>query len=453
MQSSLNLKQNLLKMKSSYLSLLFLLSLLSVSAQTQSVYGLKDCITIGLDKNFSILVAKNNEAISKNNYSLGNAGLLPSVDLTGRQSGTLTNSTSNLVDGTKTSSEGVFNTTTNGAAVLGLSLFNGFNAVTTYKKLGELSLVGQLNTQLTIENFISDLVSSYYNYILQVQLMNNLTYALTLSRERLRIDADRYILGSGSKLEVLQSRVYVNSDSSNLSRQNEVTRAAKIRLNELMAIEDLSTDFTSKDTTIDVNPGLLYQNLLDETLISNTNLMIANKNKIISDYDYKIILSRSYPYLNFSGGYSYTVNTFSNSTSKNQINNGMNYGFTLGVNIFDGFNQRRSIRNSVIDRENKDLRYREIEQGVKADLLTIYNAYSNNLRLINLEKQNFQTATENLDIALERYKLGSLSGIDLREVQKSLLDANERLISAHYQTKLAEVSLQLIAGKIMEYYK
>jgi adhesin transport system outer membrane protein len=103
--------------------------------------------------------------------------------------------------------------------------------------------------------------------------------------------------------------------------------------------------------------------------------------------------------------------------------------------------------------KNKELKYREIEQGIKADLITIYNAYSNNLRLIALEEQNLQTASENLSIALERYKLGSLSGIDLREVQKSLLDAKERLLSIQYQTKLAEISLKLISGKIMEYYK
>ena len=89
---------------------------------------------------------------------------------------------------------------------------------------------------------------------------------------------------------------------------------------------------------------------------------------------------------------------------------------------------------------------------MKADLLTIYSAYSNYLRLISLEEQNFRTATENLDIALERYRLGSLSGIDLREVQKSLLDARERVISAHYQAKLAEISLMLISGRIMNYY-
>ena len=191
----------------------------------------------------------------------------------------------------------------------------------------------------------------------------------------------------------------------------------------MMAVENLGDEFSTKDTSIDVIPELIYEILLQETLVGNTSLLIASKNKTISEYDYKLIVSRSYPYLNFSGGYNYNLNTYSKSTNKNQITNGMNYGLTFGVNLFDVNNQRRSIHNSSIERDSKDLRYREVEQGVKADLLTIYSAYSNNLRLISLEEQNFQTATENLDIALERYKLGNLSGIDLREVQKSLLDA------------------------------
>ena len=229
-------------------------------------------------------------------------------------------------------------------------------------------------------------------------------------------------------------------------------RSAQIRLNEMMALENLDNEFSSKDSSIVVNPELLYDKLLEETLVSNTNLLIASKNKTISEYDYKLIVSRSYPYLNFSGGYSYNLYSYANNTTKNQITDGLNYGLTLGINLFNGYNQRRNIQNSSIYKKNKELTYREVEQSVKADLLTIYSAYSNNLRLISLEEQNFQTATENLTIALERYKLGNLSGIDLREVQKSLLDASERLISAHYQAKLAEISILLISGRIMNYY-
>jgi adhesin transport system outer membrane protein len=440
-----------MKIRFLYLSLLILISF--PAAEAQKVYSLNDCIGIGLEKNFSILIARNSETISTNNYTLGNAGFLPTLDLSSRYNGTLNNTTQNLAAGGQTVSNGVYSTTANAGATLGWTIFNGFNVQTTYKKLSELKQLGTLNTQLSAETLIAEIIAGYYNYIEQIQMLNNIKYAVSLSKERLRIDEDRYQLGSSSKLQVLQSRVYLNADSSSLSKQFQVVRTAQIRLNELMAVSDLSTQFVSKDTSIIVNPELLYEKLYEETLASNTTLNIASKNKAISEYDYKIIVSRSYPYLNFSTGYSYNLNTYSTGTNKNQITNGMNYGLTFGVNIFDGFNQKRSINNSSIDLKNKELKYLEVEQGVKADLITIYTAYSNNLGLINLELQNLQTASENLDIALERYKLGSLSGIDLREVQKSLLDAKERLLSIQFQTKLAEISLQLISGKIMSYYK
>ena len=431
-------------------SILFFAGILSVEGQV--VFGLKDCINTGLERNFSILISRNNESISENNYTLGNAGYLPSVDITSRYGGTLNNTTQNLADGSRNESTGMHNTTTNAGASLGWTIFDGFNVQTTYKKLNELKQLGSLNTRLAVENLITSIVAGYYNYIQQVQTLKNLEYAMTLSKERLRIDQDRYLLGSSSKLQVLQSQVYLNADSSRLSNQFEVVRASQVRLNELMALEDLGTQFLSSDTMITVDPYLLYEKLLDQTLEGNTNLNIALKNKTVSEYDYKIITSRSYPYLNLSTGYNYNFNTYSTGTYNSQATNGLNYGLTLGMNIFDGFNQRRSIANSDIEVQNKELRYLEVEQGIKADLITIYHVYSNNLRLIKLEEQNLKTATENLDIALERYMLGSLSGIDLREVQKSLLDAKERLLAIQYQTKLAEISLKLISGTIMEYY-
>lgn len=435
----------------------FIISLLIITsfyeAVAQKTYGLNDCIGIGLEKNFSLILVRNNETIAKNNYTKGNAGYLPTLDLNSRYGGTLNNTTLNNTDGSQDITKGTHNNSATAGITLGLTLFDGFNVQTSYKKLGELKKLGALNTQMAVENLIADIISGYYNYILQVQLQNNMEYAVILSKERLRIDEDRYLLGSNSKLQVLQSRVYLNADSSRLSRQTEVVRAAQIRQNTLMAAEDLDAPFISQDTSIEVNHDLLFEDLLEKTLSKNTNLMIAAKNQVISEHDYKLITSRTYPYLNLSTGYNYNLYTFSTGTTETQITNGMNYGLNLGINLFDGFNQRRNITNSAIDRMNQELKYRDVEQSIKAELITIYHVYSNNLRLIMLEQQNLQTATENLEIALERYKLGSLSGIDLREVQKSLLDARESLLSVQFQTKIAEISLQLIAGEIMEYYQ
>jgi outer membrane protein, adhesin transport system len=421
--------------------------------EAQVVYTLNDCIGTGLERNFSIRIARNNKTISSNNYTPGNAGFLPTLDLSSRYNGTLNNTTQNLSDGSQSVSKGVNNTTASASLGLAWTLFSGFNVITTYKKLNELKQLGELNSQLAIEDYVTNLISVYYLVIQQIQQVNNLKYAMTLSRERLRIDEERYMLGSSSKLQVLQSRVYVNADSAKLSKQVESLRATQIKLNELMAVEDMGVQFIVKDTSVEVKPDLLYEKLLEETYASNTSLLIAAKNKVISEYDYKLVVSRVYPYLNFSTGYGFTLNTYSTGTTKNQQTNGMNYGLTMGFNIFDGFNKKREILNSSIDIKTKELKFSEIEQGVIADLLTIYNGYSNNLRLVKLEEQNLETATENLAIAMERYKLGSLSGIDLREVQKSLLDAKESLLTVQYQAKIAEISLLVISGRIMEYYR
>jgi outer membrane protein TolC len=409
---------------------------------------------MGLERNFSILVARNDETIAANNFTRGNAGYLPTVDLSGRYGGTLNNTNSvSRDDGSRTSTPGIHNTTATGGATLGWTIFNGFSVKSSYQRLNELQQLGTLNTQLQIENLVSQIVSGYYNYIQQVQALKNLDYALSLSRERLRIDNERYELGAGSKLMTLQSQVYLNADSSSLARQHEVVRTARINLNELMAAENLGEEFFSADTSIIVDDQLLYETLYGQTLAGNTSLLIASKNKTVSEHDYNIITSRSYPYVNFTTGYNYNYNTYESGNYRRQAVDGLNYGVSVGFNLFNGFNQKRNIANSNIEIQNRELRLLEVEQGVKADLLSIYNAYTNNLRLIKLEEQNLQTATENLDIALERYKLGNLSGIELREVQKSLLDAKDRLLAIQYQSKLAEISLKLISGSIMEYYE
>jgi len=328
-----------------------------------------------------------------------------------------------------------------------MTIFRGFQVQNTYQKLGKQSELEGLNTQMSVENLVAQIVSGYNYYIQQQILNNNLAYAVSLSRERVRIDEQRYLLGGASKLELLQSVVYLNADSSRYAHQNEVLRTSQIRLNELMCSDDLGESIVLKDTFIQINEDLLYDEILAQTLIYNTSLQIASKNQVISELDYKIIKSRSYPYLTLSSGYGYSYNDYEIGEIRNQHIHGMNYGLTLGMNIFDGFNRKREKSNARIEIENRNIQYKEVEQEVKAELLTIYYAYENNLRLLRLEEQNLEVAYENLEIALERYKLGSLAGLELREVQKSLLDAEERLISVKFQTKLAEISLLQIFGQ------
>lgn len=450
-----------LKQKLSFKNILpvLLIFLLSVNSEAQEIYDLSRCVTTGLEQNFSVKIVRNQEEISGNNLTRGNAGFLPAISTTNRFGGNVSTTTQNMNNGSQNKSRGVYNTTGSAGLNLNMTLFDGFNVQTTWQKLQELKQMGGLNSQMSMENLVAQIVAEYYYYIQQLNFQHNMEYAVSLSRERARIDEDRYLLGASSKLELLQSIVYLNADSSRLARQNETILQSEIRLKKLMALENLEENIQLPDTVIVFNPDLKYQELLENTIELNTGLQIAKKNQLISELDYKIIASRSYPYLNFSTGYQYsyrgygtgTISDYGELALNNQQNGALNYGITVGMNIFDGFNRRREKTNALIEVENRLYRFQEIEQNIKADLLTVYYAYENNLRLVQLEEENLSVARENLEIALERYRLGALSGIELREVQKSLLDAEERLISVKFQTKLAEISLLQISGKIMDY--
>ena len=61
-------------------------------------------------------------------------------------------------------------------------------------------------------------------------------------------------------------------------------------------------------------------------------------------------------------------------------------------------------------------------------------------------------AQSNFEVAMERYRLRELSGIELREAQVSLLTAEERLLTTEYNIKLCEISLLQLSGRLPEYY-
>ncbi len=428
-----------------------LICLCSGLSKSQELFDLSSCIKAGLEQNFSILIARNQEKIASNNYTVGNAGYLPTLSGSGRYGGTINTTHQSFTDGSESETNGVNNTSGVVGVDLNMTIFNGFKVKATYQKLNEMKQLGILNTQLEMENLAAEIASEYFFFIQQLNLYNNMAYAVELSHERVRIDEERYLLGSSSKVDLLQSIVYLNSDSSRFAKQKEVLRASQVRLFKLMGNVDLGYDIRPKDTAISINDGLLYDDLLASTMDQNTSLQIARRNTTISQYDYKIIASRSYPYLNLTSGYDYSFNDYETGTVKSQQIHGLSYGLTLGVDIFDGFNRKRERTNAAIEIENREHEYSDVVQGVKADLLTIYYAYQNNLKLLKLEEQNLSVARENLEIAMERYRLGDLSGLELREVQKSLLDAEERLISVKFQAKLAEISLFQISGKIMSY--
>lgn len=417
------------------------------------VYTLKSCLEQGLLNNYSLRIVRNEEQVSKNNATLGNAGYLPTLDLSAGYRGTVDNTETKLRATGETNKEnGVFDQTLDAGINLNWTIFDGFNITANYQKLRELERQGETNTRIAIEDLIANIAAEYYNYVQQKIRLHNFRYAVSLSKERLRIVEERYHIGNFSRLDYQQAKVDFNADSAKYMKQQELLHTSRIQLNELMANKNVDQPIIIQDSLINVSASLNFEELWNGTLQINATLLKANQNNTLAQLDYKKVCSRDYPYVRMNGGYGYTLNKYDISANSRRSNLGLNFGVTVGFNLFDG-NRKRERRNARIAVQNARLERDQLEQALRADLTNLWQAYQNNLQMLNLERQNLVAAKENHEIAMERYMLGNLSGIEMREAQKSLLDAEERILSAEYDTKLCEISLLQIGGMVTAYLK
>lgn len=424
---------------------------MSMYLQAQNSYNLKNCLDIALEKNFSLNIIRNTEAIANNNVTPGYAGYLPVIDASTRYIGSLKHTRTEGFDESRAIINGLNSNGLNASVDLNWDLFAGFRISTTYAKLKELKSVGELNTRFAVEELIARVVSEYYNLIQQERLAQNFDYVLKLSHERLRITQTHYELGSRSKLELLQAQVDLNTDSSKVVQQQQKLLAGQIRLRTLMGVLHEGHEIVPSDSLIPIHSTLNYEQLFTQAMDNNAELLLAARYADISELELKIVRSRILPYLRFNTAYGYAHTINNKGGTRINRNHGLDYGFTLGINVFDGANRRREMKNARLAVQNQTLQLQNIEQDVRAGLLEIYGSYRNNLTLLEMERENFTTARENYKVAAERYKLGELSGIEFREAQINFRDAEERLLLAEYNTKIDEISLLTLAGEVMDY--
>ncbi|MDR2840435.1 MAG: TolC family protein [Paludibacter sp.] len=425
-----------------------------INVFSQQSIDLQTCIETGLERNFDIKIIRNTQQISDNNHSVGNAGMLPTLDLNASYSGTNNNIDQFPANGNdKISNSGVNNSGFDLGISLNWTIFDGFQMFANYSRLAELKKIGELNTRFEIENFVSNLAAEYYNLVQQYNRERNLRSAVRLSKERLRIVEARYNIGSMSRLDLQQAKVDFKADSSKLIKQQENLFTSQVKINQLLANDVPTRRISPVDTVIVFNSLLDRDQLWNQVEQKNSIISLAKSEQNISIIDLQKAQSKNYPYIRLSAGYGYSADKYGLSTLNRQNSLGMNYGLTLGFNLFDGLNKIREQRNAKLSIENKNLQFQQLVLSLKSDFSNMWMSYHNNLGLVMLEEESLENAHENYDIAIERYKLGDLSGIELREAQNSLLEAEERLIQAQYDTKLCEISLLQISGNVSQLFK
>ncbi|APY10288.1 transporter [Seonamhaeicola sp. S2-3] len=434
-----------MKIKISLLSLLFI----STSLVAQEIITPEKAVSLALEHNYGIKVAKSNVEIAKNNASILNSGYLPTVTGNAGASITKQDSEGELASGETRIANGAETRSYNASINLNYTLFDGFGRAYDYKQLKETKNLTELQARETIENTILQLFSVYYSVAEQEENTQAIKQTLEISKERLVRAQYQFNYGQSTKLEVLNAEVDVNNDSINVMNSKQELINFKRDLNLVLG-NSLTTDF-SIDTNITFNTLLDKEALLEKAKQYNTSLLQLNKNIEINKLVVKSEKSAYLPSIGLTGSYGWNESTNNSplAFTLQNTNSGVSGGLNLTWNLFDGGSTITNVKNAKINLEIQNTQKEELLITLERDFNNAWDDYQNKLNIYRLQETNIETSQNNFDRTQEKFKLGQATSIEFRQAQINLLNAELTRNQAKYSAKLAELALLKISGDIL----
>ncbi|MDQ2771047.1 MAG: TolC family protein [Bacteroidota bacterium] len=419
--------------------------------------SLQEAIAEALQHNYGILLSRQDEQVAQNNVTRGNAGQLPNVSANLTRTFNNNNITSQIGSTDPRVINGGTSNLLNTNLTLGWTLFDGFGMFIAYDRLKTLRQQQQQLTRATVEETVETVSNAYYDVVRQAGKISSLEEALRIGQARIDLTQAQVDVGVSAKVEVLTARVDYNADRSQLLQQQQTLAAAKITLNNLLG-RTPRTAFTPTDT-LAVTRDLREDAVTAGIKANNPRLAQARLGVDVATYNRRLVNASRYPQVDLVTGYGLNRNInnaqFINlptgpvlTTSTNNVR-GLNYGITASVPIFNGFNLRRQEQNARVAEEQSRLTLAQTDLQLDANASTAFAQYQNYLELLGLEETNIQLARQNVTIALERYRLGLLTPLALREAQRNELAAETRLLDIRYAAKQAELALRRLSGELV----
>ena len=430
--------------------------LFPASVQAQSVpdtLRLDAAVQRALQNNQQAQIARREVDIAENNVSVGNAGFLPTLTGQAGYSETVASSDQTFLGGQTQNTDGAKTTQSNAGVDLRWTVFDGLRPFATYDRLGAERDRQAAATTEELEALAADVIEEYYDVARRQQQLAVLREAVSVSRERLRIVELQQELGSASDLEVRQARVDLNADSAQVLRQQTELVNAKSRLNRLLGRSGDASVRYAVTSSIAVDTSLGYDSLQETALRQSPALTQAREALQAAQAAKRETRADLFPSLDVTAGYGYSQLDAESGFLQESNSTDFSYGVSLTFDLFDGLNRWRRTQNAEIRTTNARLAVEDVRTRLTTELTSAYERYQNRLRLVRLEQRNLEAVQANVDVALEQFELGTITSVELREVQEQFIQAESRLLTAQFEAKQAEVELLRLSGQLLSKYR
>lgn len=408
----------------------------------------KDAVEMAFEKNLSVRLARNAVQIAENNTSIFNTGQLPTVSANAGVELDEGGSRFDYNDGTSLEANGA--TSLSGSASLGVNylIYDGKARALNIERLRESKATADLELRQSMEFTALQMLNAYYQV---AQLTENVALqqeALEVSRQRLERTRYQYEYGQGIRLNVLNAEVDLQRDSVTLLNLQAQLENARRNLNAFMG-RPAETTFQI-DTTVVYGRGLTLEAILEQARQNNAQLLLAEKDLLLSEYDLRLAETTNLPRISANATYAYALKDNDTQSSIDwQNTRGLNVGLSLRWDLFDGGIRRTRIANNKVLINNLQLTKDQLLLDLERDVRNAWQNYQTARFILQTERNNVATARLNFERSEEQFRLGQITSVEFRQAQLNLLAATTNLSLAKYDAKRAELELLQLSGSLL----
>lgn len=395
----------------------------------QDALTLESSIEIALQNNLDIKVAKNEAQSSVNSATRGNAGLLPSLE-----------GTANTLYSEHSTDEFY----SYGTMDFAYTLFDGFGGIYSYKILNLQKERGLLTARYNIENTIVNVITGFYQLSKYFENVKVAKQSFLISKERLQRIEAKFEFGGANKLDVLNSKVDFNQDSSSYLQAQQNYDESVREMNVLLG--------RSAETKIQLIPDasgfqeFKLEELKKKALVENADYLIQANQLREDELSVKKAKNGQLPSVDLSSSYYYYDEDVSGTSYKRKLTGALSVSYT----IFDGKTKKLEIANAKIDKLNSELEYQNKMLELEKEIVNAYANYTYNLKMLSLQEDALEAAVLNFEQSKEYYQLGQITSTEFREAQQNLLEAQYNKSEARFDAKESEVSIKQISGMLLQ---
>lgn len=420
--------------------------LLAATAAAQALTA-EEAVRIAVEQNHGIRMARLDARSAELMNTAGNAGMLPTLDAVGQYSIDNSATTQTFFSGEVRERDNADQRVLNAAVQLSWTVFDGLAMWAAKDRLEALELIGQTQLRQRIEATVYEALAAYYQLVQLRRAITVQQQGVRISRERLAIAQAAERIGSGSGLQVVQARLDLSADSAAVLDLQVQEAAGAARLNALLGRDPATPVEVAAEVPAPAPVDLAE--VQQAARQANSDLQHARQQRIAADLSVKELRGALLPQVDLFANYGYTRSTSAVGILQSNQALGPDYGARIRIPLFAGLQGRSAMQVAKVERERAEIGTQQAELGLEESLLNVWTAYATAGRRVALEEQNLEGARTQSTVALESYRLGAITAVELREVQLALVSAEQRLLVARYEAKLAELQLQWLAGRLV----